>query len=243
MEPDDVNESLCELKDLNRVAPPTYKHNVCIGWEYGFTPKFVRMQVLHELLFYLVHDFTEDNLQITTDEWLSNHVTKEELKDLPTIYRHEIGWKMFIPPLSEHESVPKGWALFTDVLLRIPLSLFVKIYRVRYIIPELTDYLNHPVKKHFLIKYLPKEIRAALLYKKSYLTTIYENLWRLCYIGLLQFDRIKCSDKFPQLLIYLNRHAVLYDTTTSSTGYNQVSTLDSTRFSHLKQLSKNTIFS
>lgn len=52
--------------------------------------------------------------------------------------------------------------------------------------------------------------------------TCYENLWRLGYCGLLQFNRVKCNDKFAQLLIYVNRHAVLYDTTSSSSGYNQV---------------------
>lgn len=48
---------------MNRVMIPSYKQNMFIGWEYGFTPKFIRMQVMHELLFYLVYDFNSDNVQ------------------------------------------------------------------------------------------------------------------------------------------------------------------------------------
>lgn len=84
------------------------------------------------------------------------------------------------------------------------------------------SYLNHPVKKHLLIKHLPMEIRSALLHKRSYMASSYENLWRLCYCGLLQFNKIKCNDKVAQLLIYVNRNAILFDTTTSSSGYNKV---------------------
>lgn len=64
---------------------------------------------------------------------------KEEITDFPPIYYQEVCWKMFIPPLPPHKSCPEGWVLFADVLLRIPLSLFVKMYRVKFIIPELNE--------------------------------------------------------------------------------------------------------
>lgn len=72
-------------------------------------------------------------------------------------------------------------------------------------------------------------MRSALLYKKFYMVSCYETLCRLCWCGLLQFNKKKYSEK-DQLLIYVNRNAILYDTTTSSTGYHQVGTRSAARF-------------
>lgn len=69
-------------------------------------------------------------------------MTEEELKELPTVYHFEVGWKMFIPPLPEHKSCMKGWVLLSDVLLRLPLSIFVKLCRVKFVIPEMNEYVK-----------------------------------------------------------------------------------------------------
>ena len=39
-----------------------------------------------------------------------------------------------------------------DILLRLPLSIFVKLVHVTMDVPGLHDYLSHPVKKHLLIR-------------------------------------------------------------------------------------------
>ena len=42
----------------------------------------------------------------------------------------KLGWQMFIPPLPKHCGWPNGWAFLCDILLRLPLSIFVKVRSV-----------------------------------------------------------------------------------------------------------------
>ena len=52
-----------------------------------------------------------------------------------------------------------GWCLMCDILLRLPLSVFVKLINVTVEIPGLTEYLSHPVRRNYLIRSLPHTMR------------------------------------------------------------------------------------
>ncbi|KAF2899021.1 hypothetical protein ILUMI_07153, partial [Ignelater luminosus] len=219
----EISNSVGELKQLSS-NETSYVYNRNIGKDYGFAPKFMRLRLLHEFLFYVIYgnstgQETGNVKQVLND---SNIVMDEdEIKEIPPMYCKEISWKMFIPPLPEHNGWPEGWALVCDLLLRLPLSLFVKVYNVSYIIPELPDYLVHPIKQFYLVKHLPLDIRNGLLLQRKYIFSIHESLQRLCYIGILQFGPQKLREK-DQLFVYLNRNATLLDTTTNIAGYHYV---------------------
>lgn len=76
-----------------------------------------------------------------------------------------------------------GWLIMSDLLVRMPLSLYVKILRVGGTSPELWQYLHHPVRKHFLIKDLPFSVRQCLFNRKHYFNSFYHDIKRLCFIG------------------------------------------------------------
>ncbi|XP_044265440.1 uncharacterized protein LOC123011855 isoform X2 [Tribolium madens] len=223
----DVKESIHELKQLTSVKlEPTFKFDKRKGKIYGYMPKFARMRILHEHLFYVIRELNEfeaiSNRQVfELCKNLRIKVTQDEINDFPAIYRNEVSWKMFIPALPQNMNFPRGWALACDIILRMPLSVFVKLYNITYDIPGLETYLNHPIKRHFLLKHLPVDMRSILLRKRKYFYSIYENFCNMCYVGLLQLGPRNFKEK-DQVFIYLNSRATLYDTCSSQPGYNMI---------------------
>lgn len=117
---------------------------------------------------------------------------------------------------------PNGWCLMCDILLRMPVSLFVKLVNFSYDIPDLVpNYLNHPIRQHYLIQNLPQSIKQLLLHQRKYIFSIHEIVVRLCYIGLVQFGPQKLKEK-DQIFVYLNTKATLADTTSCSRSYHQI---------------------
>ncbi|KRT84754.1 hypothetical protein AMK59_2966 [Oryctes borbonicus] len=204
---------------------PQYKHSRIIARQYGYVPKFAKIKVMHELLFYLIYNY--DGKEVDAQDVplvLSKfHVKlkKDSMEDVGTLYKRELSWKMFLPPLPKYKEWPSGWALICDIILRLPLSIFVKIFNVAYIIPDLLTLLNDPIRKHTLLKNVPAHIRNACLHNRKCIFSIHEILCHLCYMGLLQFGVQKLKEK-EQQFIYLNRRAILYDTTSSEPGYHEV---------------------
>ncbi|XP_031843956.1 general transcription factor 3C polypeptide 1 isoform X2 [Nomia melanderi] len=191
--------------------------------KYGYSPKFIRMQALHTVLFYLVYEHPgeprtsrKEQVQALRNNGFS--ITDELAEEFTTIYTTDVNWKMFIPPLPKYTGWPEGWTLMCDVLLRLPLSIFVKLHFVSFVIPELDEYINHPIRKHYLVRELPPEVRNSLLYARKYIFNIHETMTRLCYIGLIQFGPQKLKEK-DQVFIYVNRRTELMDTTSSAPGY------------------------
>ncbi|KAK9512897.1 hypothetical protein O3M35_001209 [Rhynocoris fuscipes] len=198
------------------------------GKKYGFKPKFVRMQVLHVYMYYLIYGYKGD-VNLNQEECKNNiikslNLDKSIVNEMSTVYSTAINWKMFIPPLPPYEEYGdgEGWSLMSDLLLRLPLSIFVSIINVPYVIPNLCEYLNHPIRKYFLVKNLPSDISNHLTYNRKYIFSVSEIINRLAYIGLVQLGPQKLKEK-DQIFVYLNKHAVLLDTTTSDAGYNHVS--------------------
>ncbi|XP_014245478.1 general transcription factor 3C polypeptide 1 isoform X2 [Cimex lectularius] len=203
----------------------TLTYNQKAGRKYGFKPKFVRMKILHMYMHYLLYSY--DGNPITDEDVLKSVVAEAKvdesfIKEMSTLYRTTIDWRMFISPLPFHEGYSKGWCLISDLLVRLPLTLFLAIVNVPYDIPNIMDYLNHPIRKYFLVKHLPHEIANQLTVNRKYIFSISDIVSRLGYIGLLQMGPHKLKEK-DQVFVYLNKHAVLLDTTTSESGYNHIS--------------------
>ncbi|KAL6422933.1 hypothetical protein ACFW04_010439 [Cataglyphis niger] len=226
--PSDSKEQLQELSKttIKNTLSSVYKYDARAGKRYGLSPKFIRMQTMHILLFYLVYDHPgmpklsqQEQIEIlkSNDYEIDDNLVQE----FSTIYNTEVGWKMFVPPLPKHSGWPEGWALMCDVLLGLPLSIFVKVHNITFTIPELEHYLNHPIRKHYLVKNLPVTIRNTLLHARKYIFNIHDTVTRLCYIGLVQFGPQRLKDK-DQVFIYLNRRTELMDTISSAPSYHKI---------------------
>ncbi|KAL3287444.1 hypothetical protein HHI36_001915 [Cryptolaemus montrouzieri] len=219
----EITESLNMLKEISDTKPSSsYKISRMFGRLLGFQPKFVRLQLLHELLYYLIYDYQPmDRMSHSDIEEVLVHYAPEEFHDIPPIYRRGVDWKMFIPPLPIHKEWDNGWALLCDVILAIPLSLWVKLFNTTLECPELYAYMEHPVRKHYLIKDIPLEFRHVIMFKRKYLPNAVELLYRLCFIGLVQLGPQNTQVK-DQIFLYLNRRTTLYDTSTSAPSYHKV---------------------
>ncbi|KFQ15340.1 General transcription factor 3C polypeptide 1, partial [Leptosomus discolor] len=145
--------------------------------------------------------------------------TEVELSN-QTVYVDDGSWMRYVPPLPVHREFGFGWALVSDILLCLPLSLFVQIVQVSYKVDGLEDFLNDPLKKHILIRFLPRSVRQQLLYKRRYIFSVVENLQRLCYMGLIQFGPTEKFQDKDQVFVYMKRNAVIVDTTVCDPHYN-----------------------
>uniref|UniRef100_A0A8D1HNH0 Ral transcription factor IIIC subunit 1 n=1 Tax=Sus scrofa TaxID=9823 RepID=A0A8D1HNH0_PIG len=137
-----------------------------------------------------------------------------------TVYVDEASWMRYVPPVPVHRDFGFGWALVSDILLCLPLSIFIQIVQVSFKVDRLDEFLNDPVKKHTLIRFLPRTIRQQLLYKRRYIFSVVESLQRLCYMGLLQFGPTEKFQDKDQVFIYLKKKAVILDTTICDPHYN-----------------------
>ncbi|XP_071552525.1 general transcription factor 3C polypeptide 1 isoform X1 [Panulirus ornatus] len=235
-----VGESMQELKLMHQITSVKNSSSAAdatscsvakkvTGMKGSLGPKFVRMCELHKLLFYLVYGYGgQEDLQ-HEEAWAAIaasspevQLQNEDLSSYPTIYCPELSWKMFIPPLPNHMNTESGWAFVCDILLRLPLCIFVRLVSVSNTSGEIDEFLSHPLKKNLLVKYLPPYLRQSLLQGRRYVTYVIDLINRLCYVGLLQYGHQIMKEK-DQVFIYVNRRASLIDTTTSSPGYHQIS--------------------
>lgn len=54
------------------------------------------------------------------------------LSHVSVVYMDETSWRRFIPPMPLHRGYSCGWALTSDILLSLPLSIFIKVIQVSY---------------------------------------------------------------------------------------------------------------
>ncbi|KAH7941577.1 hypothetical protein HPB49_015002 [Dermacentor silvarum] len=188
-------------------------YNPAIGRYYGAQPKFRRMHLCYAFMHYLLYSY--------------DGVAQERLSDdptTPTQYQKAVSWKMFVPPLSNSPSTPNGWVLFADILLSLPLSLFVKIASsIKHKIEGLEEYLHDKIKCHYLVRSLPVKLRNALLFARRYIYSIHETVKRLAFVGMVTFGPQRLKEK-DQVYLFLHRNLRIKDTKISHPGYHQVST-------------------
>ncbi|XP_011143807.1 general transcription factor 3C polypeptide 1 [Harpegnathos saltator] len=221
----DKSDSKDRSQELGKTTV-NYEYDPTAGKRYGLSPKFIKMQTIHVLLFYLVYAYNDvpkvsQEKQIEILRTNGYEIDDNLAKEFSTIYNTKVSWEMFIPPLPKHGGWPEGWALMCDVLMGLPLSIFVKVFNIKYVIPELERYLSHPIRKHYLVKNLPADIRDALLYARKYIYNIHSIVSKLGYIGLVQFGPQRLKDK-DQVFIYVNRRTELMDTMSSAPSYHNI---------------------
>ncbi|XP_057262564.1 general transcription factor 3C polypeptide 1 isoform X2 [Pezoporus wallicus] len=164
-------------------------------------------------------DGTLEIMTTVVNPEISAQETEVELSN-QTVYVDDESWMRNVPPLPLHREFGFGWALVSDILLCLPLSVFVQIVQVSYKVDGLEEYLNDPLKKHILIRCLPRSVRQQLLYKRRYIFSVVENLQRLCYMGLIQFGPTEKFQDKDQVFVYLKKNAVIVDTTICDPHYN-----------------------
>lgn len=198
---------------------------------YGNTPKFVRMRTLHEILYYIVYAQNVDAppipKEMAIEQWKQSElhfIDWDSLlsEELSPIYSNEIGWKMFVQPIMAYHGYGNGWFLLSDLIYRLPLSVFVKICNINYEIPGLDEMLSHPIKKHYLVNNVPYEIQQSLFNTRKYISSIDDLLKRMCCMGLLQVGPHRFLTR-EQIYYFLNRQASLLNTITSAPGYWRIS--------------------
>ncbi|XP_020777823.2 general transcription factor 3C polypeptide 1 [Boleophthalmus pectinirostris] len=128
-------------------------------------------------------------------------------------------WKKYIPPVKLHKDYSSGWVMLGDLILCLPLSIFIQVIQVNYKVDGLEDYLNDLEKQHYLVRCLPARMKRQLLYKRRYIFSFYENLVKLAYMGLIQFGPLEKFRDKDQVFIYVKRHATIVDTTRSEPHY------------------------
>nr|XP_044987786.1 general transcription factor 3C polypeptide 1 [Jaculus jaculus] len=239
----DEKMGITPLKNYKPVIVPG------LGRSLGFLPKMPRLRVMHTFLWYLVYGHpaghTGEKLNFANERragkqdpsragaqpssWDASEtrehpegVTWEAEVELSseTVYVDEASWMRYVPPIPIHREFGYGWALVSDILLCLPLSIFIQIVQVSYKVDNLEDFLNDPLRKHTLIRFLPRPIRQQLLYKRRYIFSVVENLQRLCYMGLLQFGPTEKFQDKDQVFIFLKKNAVIIDTTICDPHYN-----------------------
>uniref|UniRef100_A0A8C9LBR3 General transcription factor IIIC subunit 1 n=1 Tax=Pavo cristatus TaxID=9049 RepID=A0A8C9LBR3_PAVCR len=233
----DEKMGITQLKNYHPVTVPG------LGRFLGFLPKMPRLRIVHMFLWYLIYghplngtdrkrsskqrpsvneaqaDGTVQIMKTVTNPEIAAQDSEVELSN-QTVYVDDTSWMRYVPPLPVHREFGFGWALVSDILLCLPLSLFVQIVQVSYKVDGLEDFLNDPVKKHTLIRFLPRSVRQQLLYKRRYIFSVVENLQRLCYMGLIQFGPTEKFQEKDQVFVYMKRNAVIVDTTICDPHYN-----------------------
>ncbi|XP_010792480.1 general transcription factor 3C polypeptide 1-like [Notothenia coriiceps] len=106
-----------------------------------------------------------------------------------------------------------------DILLCMPLSIFIQVIQVNYKVEGLEEHLNDPVKQHHLIRTLPARMRRQLLYKRKYIFAFHENLQKLVYMGLVQFGHVEKFKEKDQVFVHVMRNASIVDTTNAEPHY------------------------
>ncbi|ROJ26351.1 General transcription factor 3C polypeptide 1 [Anabarilius grahami] len=226
----------------------SFKPVLGLGRSMGFQPKMPRLRIVHSFLWYLIYghpirrsgpaDPASDSPAQSDTETLADGQMEGQFR----VYVKENSWKRYIPPIPLHKDFGYGWALISDVLVSLPLSIFMQVVQVNYQVAGLQEYLNDPVRKHYLIRFLPAEMKRQLLHKrqthtlltchgftvccsydqviKKYIFNFHESLQRLCFMGLLQFGPTeKFMDK-EQVFVFLKTKGTIVDTTVCDPHYN-----------------------
>uniref|UniRef100_A0A8C2W8W9 B-block binding subunit of TFIIIC domain-containing protein n=1 Tax=Cyclopterus lumpus TaxID=8103 RepID=A0A8C2W8W9_CYCLU len=192
-----------------------------LGKSLGFQPKMHRLRLVHNFLWYLIYGHPgrhqSTGLQPSTQTAAGAKCSDPEAK-LPKESANEDGQK-FIPPLRVHKDFGSGWAMVGDVLLCLPLSIFIQVIQINYEVDGLEEYLNDPVKQHHLIRELPARMKRQLLFKRKYIFSFHEKLQKLAYMGLLQFGPVEKFKDKDQVFVYLMRNASIVDTTSAEPHY------------------------
>uniref|UniRef100_A0A4W3HH79 Ral transcription factor IIIC subunit 1 n=1 Tax=Callorhinchus milii TaxID=7868 RepID=A0A4W3HH79_CALMI len=210
------------------VTPLKNYHPVIVpglGRSLGFLPKMPRLRLVHTFLWYVVYGHPlrkppAEALNSEATEALATDTAEEALSSAMSNKVTDATWKRYTPATPIHKEFGQGWALVSDVLLCLPLSIFIQIVQVSHKVDNMEEYINDQMKKFSLVKHLPQPMRQQLLYKRRYIFSFFESLQRLCYMGLLQFGPTEKFQEKDQVFISIKRNATIVDTTSCDPHYN-----------------------
>ncbi|OQR76444.1 general transcription factor IIIC, partial [Tropilaelaps mercedesae] len=185
--------------EFTKTYPPI---NPSMAKKYGYKPKFRRAKIMYQFLHYMLYSYDGSRIEEANS-------SDEDLSLSPVRYQDEVSWKMFIPPLGG-DRVP-GWCVLGDAWLLCPLSLFVQLCSVVFEVPRIDEFLNHPIKQHYLLSYLPDETRDLLLFNRRWLYQLHDQATTLSHMGLGRFGPQKHKEK-DQIWFFLNRRISIADT-------------------------------
>ena len=94
---------------------------------------------------------------------------------------------MFLDKLPEHSESgwTDGWCFLCDILLRLPLSIFVKVVNVNRHVEGLQEYLKHPIKQHLMLKQLPMDIKQGLIYGRKYMFSVFDVVTNMVIVFII----------------------------------------------------------
>ncbi|XP_003368228.1 putative general transcription factor 3C polypeptide 1, partial [Trichinella spiralis] len=233
---DKKNDEKKNLHTENKTAGPkppilyaitiqtSYKRDI---FNYGYQAKCIRLQSVHELVFYLVHDYRGDttkNKLYQAEPSCSGEMENRSTAE-PTVFLDELSWRRFLPPLPKQNDISHCWLRISDLLSVLPLSIAIQIYSPDKHVQGLMDYLDDPIKRHYLVLDLPEEMRGDMFNSGKLRTALSEVMDKLCFLGLLSQGPRKAQDHSCLLDVFYFVHSggYLLDTSTSTCGYAVVS--------------------
>uniref|UniRef100_A0A672YIJ6 Uncharacterized protein n=1 Tax=Sphaeramia orbicularis TaxID=375764 RepID=A0A672YIJ6_9TELE len=208
-----------------------------LGKSLGFQPKMHRLRVVHNFLWHMIYGHPLRNSSQSTLLNSSESNATTESSDAPqsitqsseaaaissvepeAVYSDEDSWKKYIPPIRVNKDYGSGWAMVGDLLLCLPLSVFIQVIQINYQVDGLEEYLNDTEKQHYLVRSLPSKMRRQLLYKRRYIFNFHENLQKLAYMGLIQFGPVEKFKDKDQVYVYVKCNATIVDTTNAEPHY------------------------
>ena len=197
--------------------------------ETYIVPKFRRLQLLQELLFYISWLYTGDP-ELDQTEPRRQMVLLDPALDpetLPRAYTSTVGLQTFISPLPTHASWGPGWSLLCDVLIRMPLCVFLRLVNISFFTPTVHRYMAHRVLRNLPPTHLPEDVVSCLSWKRKYMFAIHDDITRLIFMGLTQFGQQMLTK--DQVFVFVNRNASLLDTSISRRATTRWTRTSSTR--------------
>ncbi|XP_072181028.1 general transcription factor 3C polypeptide 1-like [Diadema setosum] len=126
-------------------------------------------------------------------------------------------WRRYVPPPQFQKGRTKGWANMNDIIFSLPLSLFVKIVSMSRQVPGLTEFLQHPTKRHYPITHLPLFLIEELCrIRVKTIASIHRSLVLLSCMGLVYFSCSQLNHDKTLTSLFLCSSAFYLDTTSSA---------------------------
>lgn len=173
-------------------------------------PKFLISRYLHEFLFFVLFELKRQRriypLTLSLIEHWNRIHSSPQLQELITdfkdgkidevdtnviAYSKELNWRTFIPPMPKNNNKPEGWVFFMDVLDRMPLSIFKKIFTIdKDKDDNISAFINHPIRQHYLMCNTPPSIRHKV--NLIHMQRVYTSILKLLNnMGLIQVNEIQ----------------------------------------------------
>lgn len=192
---------------------------------YGFQPKFNRLRIVHQFVWYLAygHPHSVANVTDSDNSQLLNHQGSDSIDlDKVRIYLDEMTWKRFLPPTPVYTRNGLSWLQVGDIAVILPIFVLCQFHRFTYEVENLEEWLEHEQKRFALVRHLPASTRALLFHKRKYLYSFVSCLEQLAFMGLVTLRKVisdmNCFAK-ESLMFYVHKNATIHDTRTSGKSY------------------------